>query len=329
MNATYKNTPNLFLVGAQKCGTTSLHRYLASHPDIFMSSPKEPRFFCKDLIEESDQFINSLPAYCKKDSLYTLYKFRTIEDYLSLFDTSEKYKIYGEASPIYIYSKIAAKEIASFNPNAKIIILLRNPIEFLYSLHSTYLQGNTETEPSFEKALDLEVHRKNGKHIPIGVGCPSLLYYSEQTSFSEQIMRYITHFSTNQILVILQEDLRQNTAEKFNEILDFLEISSGHNPPNTQYNKNKVIKYPKIRKALTSPLLTYIPRKALPKSLYQYASNYLSRALQTTMERPMLDQQTTIRMKHQYRSEVVKLNELLNDYGLLSTNLLSRWGFDH
>ena len=113
------NKPNLFIVGAPKCGTTFLYHYLKQHPEIYFPDFKEPHFFGSDLI--------------RKNGAYDL----SLNNYKSLFNSDKK--IIGEASTFYIFSKNAAKEIYDFNPDAKIIIMLRNLVDLAYSLHSQLL----------------------------------------------------------------------------------------------------------------------------------------------------------------------------------------------
>ena len=117
--------PNLFIVGQPKSGTTALHQFLGQHPEIFMSSIKEPHFFCSDFHLESDR------AYGKQ----RFFDFRNESAYLQIFAKAEGAEIAGESSTNYLYSQVAAEKIYNFNPDAKIIIILREPAKFLYSLH--------------------------------------------------------------------------------------------------------------------------------------------------------------------------------------------------
>ena len=126
--------PDFFIVGAPKCGTTSMFHYLRQHPQIFMPDNKEPHYFGKDLIKMSDEFIDNE------------------DEYLNLFKDAKSDQKLGEASTFYLYSKSAYKEIKEYNPDAKIIIMLRNPIDFLHSLHSQLLFSGYEDELDFEIA---------------------------------------------------------------------------------------------------------------------------------------------------------------------------------
>src|SRR5665647_751711 len=109
--------PDFFIVGAPKCGTTAMNNYLAQHPDVFMAQ-KEIHYFGSDLkmrvkVSESE--------------------------YLNYFQNAEEKKLIGEASVWYLFSEKAAAEIKAFSPQAKIIIMLRDPIDVLHSLHSQHL----------------------------------------------------------------------------------------------------------------------------------------------------------------------------------------------
>src|SRR3972149_11450918 len=120
--------PNFFIVGAPKCGTTAMYTYLKQHPEVFMSDLKELHFFGTD-----HHRIN-----------YTPY---TKEQYLSFFDGAGDKRRIGEASTSYLYSERAAVEIKEFNPFARIIIMLRNPVDVMYAYHHTNLSGGFEYIP--------------------------------------------------------------------------------------------------------------------------------------------------------------------------------------
>src|SRR5258706_10449866 len=110
------NNPDFFIVGAPKCGTTAMNDYLGQHPDIYMA-PKELHYFGADL-KIKDKISESA--------------------YLQYFKNAGNKKILGEASVWYLFSGTAAKEIKNFSPDAKILIMLRNPVEVVYSLHSQH-----------------------------------------------------------------------------------------------------------------------------------------------------------------------------------------------
>ena len=143
--------PNFFIVGAPKCGTTALFQYLSTHPDVFAPQRKEFNYFCDDL------HFNNVAG---------LFHYRDTADYLSHFAGWEGQKRIGEASVWYLYSMRAAANIHRFSPDARIIVMIRNPAEMLHSLHSQLLENGDEDIVAFEAALSAEEDRKRGLRTP-------------------------------------------------------------------------------------------------------------------------------------------------------------------
>src|ERR1700686_4114710 len=168
--------PDFFMVGAPKCGTTALYRCLQAHPDIFVPERKEPHHFGTDLYS---------PTYV-----------RNLDEYLSLFAGAEEKKRVGEASVWYLYSKCAAAEIRAFHPHASVIMMLRNPVDMLYSLHSQHLYNGTEEIVDFADALSAEADRKKGRRLPEGVPAVERLFYREVAKYRDQVGRYLRAFGS-------------------------------------------------------------------------------------------------------------------------------------
>src|SRR5262245_24233585 len=120
--------PNLFVVGAMKCGTTTLYQRLSATPGVQMSPEKEPNFFCTDLQECVDSSL--APEINKK---MTASWVKDQDTYDRLFQSAISARWVGEASHTYLYSRVAAERIFAFNSQARIVILLRNPIDRAYS----------------------------------------------------------------------------------------------------------------------------------------------------------------------------------------------------
>jgi len=221
--------PNLFIVGAPKCGTTFLYHYLKKHPDIYFPNLKEPHFFGSDLIRRNGAYNLSLDEYCK------------------LFKTDKK--IIGEASTFYIFSKNAAKEIYDFNPKAKIIIMLRDFVDLVYSLHSQFVFSGDEVIEDFNKALDLENDRLNGINIPNQTTVVNKLFYTKNIlSLPENIISFINYFEKENIKFIFLDDIQNNPEKVYSETLSFLNIDSSINISNFKIlNKNKNYKSKFIR----------------------------------------------------------------------------------
>lgn len=303
--------PNLFIVGEPKSGTTALCFLLSQHPDIFISEPKEPNFFSKDLIKESDKF------HGKK----RFFEYRTEEDYLKLFKNCNC-KICGEGSTTYLYSKVAAHEIKKFNPEAKIIIMIRNIVDFLHSLHSEYLSLGDENVEDFKTALDLEELRKQGKHLPKRVLFPSYLFYSERSKFTEHIKRFYEFFDKKQIKIIIQEEFKENNAVIYKEVLEFLGVDSGFTPEFKIINPNKKVRFRKLKNLLESPLFWKVPKSITPNKVYELMKKIFYGVMFKKEPRYKMDENLRLELMKKYKPEVVKLSKMLN------RDLVSLWGYD-
>ena len=217
---------DFFIVGAPKAGTTSLYHYLNEHPQVEMSSQKEPDYF-------SDKAINEQGMYYGKNRVNTLDK------YESLFVQKENI-VYGEGSVSYLFYDNVAEDIKKYNPNAKIIIMLRNPIERAFSHYLMDYRLGLISD-SFENILAKKSKHKNAH----------LFYqqYIEVSKYAKQIQRYLDFFEKDNILVIDYEDFKKNVSKTVDQVYSFLNISAEFAADiNTKHNtftmpKNKVIRF--------------------------------------------------------------------------------------
>jgi hypothetical protein len=179
--------------------------YLGSHPRIFISDPKEPHFFLRD------------QAGRKKHA----------KEYFSLFaNAGREHLAIGEASTGYLYSRTAIANIKEFNKDARIIAMLRNPIDLVYSLHSKLLMNLDEDEPDFRKAWRLQAARKEGRNLPANpiYHNQHLLQYEEVGKLGEQVERLYLYFPREQVKLILFEDFVTETKSVYMDVLAFLNV---------------------------------------------------------------------------------------------------------
>ena len=212
--------PNFFIVGAPKCGTTALSKYLSEHPNIFISDVKEPHYFADDLPK---------------------YRYVTNEsDYLSMFDSANatNHRI-GEASVFYLYSKVAIENIKKFDPNARIIVMLRNPLDMVCSMHSQLLYTRDETTAAFAMAWDLCGKRKQGQEIPTCCRDEKLLFYDEIGMLGAQVERLLNVFARDQVKIIFYDDFASNTTSVYQETLYFLGLPFDERSSFSVVNSNK------------------------------------------------------------------------------------------
>ncbi len=303
---------NLFIVGAPKCATSSVFHYLKWHPETCMVP--EPEYFCKDFHKESDKF--------HKRRLF--YKCRKEEGYLRLFSRCKNKEIFGEKSAIYLYSSVSAKEIYKFNNNAKLIILIRDPIEFLQSWHSHLVFMGHENIKNFENALEKEDERKRGINIPRDVKQPSFLYYSEISKFSKQIKRYLRLFNRDQIKMILFDDLKNEPEKIYNELLEFLGLDKSFVPKFKHYNPNKINRSELIYSFLknrNSKIKNAI-KLLLPDKINKLLWKFIVSINQKKIKRRGISPVLYVKLRKRYYNEVKELSKLLN------RNLIELWGYD-
>jgi len=282
------------MVGAPKCGTTALYEYLHQHPDVFLPDTKELRFFGADLD------VRGFPD-------------RSLAEYLSYFADATDEQIVGAAYVWYLYSRTAAEEINRFAPDARIIVMLRQPADMLYSLHSEHLSNGNEDLPRFEDALLAEEDRRAGKRIPPHAHLPQGLLYSEVPRYADQLRRYFDTFGRDRVHVILYDDFAGDTARVYRETLRFLGVRDDITPRFEVINPNKRVRSESVRHFLARPpdLLRRMIRAAVPARLRRAMFERAKGLNLTTPTRTPLSKATRQHLNDLFRSEVGELSKLL------------------
>jgi len=290
---------------------------LRQHPDIFMCTPKEPNYFATDL--------------CSGVARGTFVQMSDV-DYQALFQDDAGSRVSGDASACYLYSEDAAKNIHSFNPDAKILIILREPVAFLNSYHTQLLKNPSsecESAATLEAALALEPQRRLGQSFPEGCQVPSLLFYMERVRYADHIQRYLNLFPRDQIKITFFDDFQRSNEVFFNRVLDFLQVSEDPSVEFSVRNQSVLVRSKNARSALYdlstgagrfSGLQRFIkrvtPDKARRDVLMWVYRHFIFKSV------PTLSAETTDKLKRAVFPEVVKLQNLLGD------DLISRWGYE-
>ncbi|MCR9181658.1 MAG: sulfotransferase domain-containing protein [Flavobacteriaceae bacterium] len=219
---------NLFIPGAAKSGTSSLHDLLNLHPEICMSKNKEPHFWTNKSLSENSQI--------------------EISGYLENFNLKEKHTYYGESSTGYFYFPVLKENILSIKEyKPKFIFILRNPIDRTYS-HYCYVQSLGSEDDNFEDAI-----LKNYQKEPLPEDLlPERIVknYYQYSLYGKWISKFYDTFDENQIKIILFEDLKENQLQTLNECFDFLNLSKLDEIPEIKSNVTVKTKFPKIYKNL-------------------------------------------------------------------------------
>jgi Sulfotransferase domain len=285
--------PDFFIVGAPKCGTTALYRCLEAHPDIFVPARKELHYFGSDLYS---------PTYV-----------RDLNDYLSFFVSASDAQRLGEASVWYLYSRRAATEIKAMCPDARIIIMLRNPVDMLYSLHSQHLYNGAEEIESFAAALEAEPDRKRGERLPRGVPAVERLFYREVAKYTDQVRRYLETFAPENVKVIIYDDFKTDAPNVCRETFKFLQVEMNVEPAIRVVNPHKRLRSHTAQSLLQQPpgLLGKIARPLTTPRLRHRLFATAQRLNTSYAARPPLSLEFRRHLQAEFAPEVQRLSDLL------------------
>lgn len=288
--------PNFFIVGGPKCGTTAMVEYLRTHPDIFICEPKEPNYFSDNLPETK---------YVDK-----------FNDYLDLFKKATSFKIIGDASVFSMFSKVAIRNIYKSNSEAKLLIMLRNPVKMVPSYHLQIQYTLEEDIKDLYVALELEKERELGNNIPKNSKCSKLLRYSKIAKYGEQLENVYKYFPKNQVKVILFDDFIKSNRNTYKEVLDFLEIEDDGRKDFPKINEAKKAKSMFISKIVNRPpkiakVLAKIVRKILNKPRLGLLSALDSANREVTEKKEVTIKEKNILLEI-YSEDIKKTEEIIN-----------------
>ncbi len=290
--------PNFFLVGAPKCATSSMYQYLRQHPDIFLTPYKQPHYFSTDLWHRHSDFYDA---------------YMTPEGYLSLYKEAQHETVLGEASEWYLYSSTAAEEIHKFNPDAKILILLRNPVDFLYSLHSQLLLAGEEKFQNFHEALEATVEDRRAKGMRVQNRFLFGVEYRKAAQFCHQIERYRALFPPEQIKIVLFDDIKGDPSGSFADICRFLQVDPTFQPDFNVVNPAKTIRSQTLMKLFwtQSPFKKIITRR-LPQTWRLAMSGAVMKLATREQKRAPLNAALRQRLREEFTPEVERLGAMIN-----------------
>ena len=285
--------PDFFIVGAPRCGTTAMQAYLQQHPQIYMPAEKEIHHFATDLIGPEDRFGSR-------------------QTYFRLFEGARDEQIAGEASVFYLYSREAAANIHAFNPDAKIIIQLRNPVQWIQSYHARLVHNAAEPLTDLAEALDAEPARKTGRNVPPGLRFTQRLFYTEVGRFSEQVTRYFETFGRSQVHVILFDDLRVDPDRIGRDTLTFLGVDEV-DMPFEQVNARRRPRNMMLNRWVRRPPapVRWVGTYLVPGAIRRAVRRQVIRWNTSRAGRPDLDPGVTQRLREQFGPEIRALGRLL------------------
>lgn len=287
--------PNLFLCGAPKAGSTSLHDYLDQHPDIFMSPVKEPNHFASDLNITGEDW-----------------RVHRRENYAALFKDARDQTVVGESSIFYSFSRAAIPAAEQFSPGAKYIYLMRNPVDAVWSLHWQFVKTSNENKTRLADALDAEPARAEGRELPPSVHNPAGLLYTRVYDYAQHLQHVRDAASPERVHVELFEDLARDPAAVYARVLRFLGVDDA-------FRANFDIKNP-ARPVRNLPLRRFAADKPLVKKTFVNLPapirGTISKAAQLLIKdktnRDTLEPAVARRLVDFYEPKLPRLEEMLN-----------------
>ncbi len=290
--------PDTFIAGAPKCGTTSLYHWLQTHPEVYMSPFKEPRYFCHDLDFH--------------------WRYDDLGDYLGLFgaaETMDGIKRRGESSVWYLYSEVAARNIADLCgvEGTRIIAMVRNPVDMVYSWHSQLVWMGNEQITDFQEAWNAQEDRKAGKRLPQKVNPRQGLYYRKLPLYTEQIQRMHDVFGEERVLTLVFDDLVKDNPGTYEQVCAFLGVDDTYRPDFEHRNPNTTVRsswFRTVTQDLPSPIQAVTSR--LPMGLRLRLREIVKNLNTRVEDREPMDPAFREHLKEEFRPEVARLSKLLD-----------------
>ncbi len=296
-----ESLPNFIIIGAGKSGTTALYEHLSEHPEVYVSKIKETNFFALEGTEMINSSNDPDQMYHFPDSITTW------EKYKELFADVTDEKAIGEVSPMYLYSPLAAQKIKDRLPETKIIAILRDPVDRLYSRYMHLVREHREPTKNFADALDKStIWWKRNDLVSEG-------FYHQNLSI------YFELFDESQIRVYLYDDLRKNPIKVISDIYEFIGVDPYFTPDlDAEYNVSGKIQnnfYDKLigQKSIIKEAIKVISPRITSKILEnQDLRRWVNKMRKANLKKePLQPELRKAIIEQVYQSEILKLQDLL------------------
>jgi hypothetical protein len=275
--------PNFFLVGAAKSGTSSLYSGLGAHPDVYLSRLKEPHFFSGFEVDRRTERLHRIV--------------RDEERYRALFHGATSERVVGEGSTSYLWDPAAPERIARAVPDARIVVILRDPVERAYSHYLNDVREGRERRP-FLDAVRAELERPDSARWPSA--------YVAFGRYGEQLPRYVERF--DDVLVLFFEGFVADPAATVRRTLEFLGVEPEPLPEGPAGAES----YRRLRSETARRVFGFAParlaaRAVVPASLRPAARRLVWKG----GEPPPLDPRARAILEEAYRADVRRVAELV------------------
>ena len=287
--------PNFFVVGAGRCGTTSLHRFLGEHPEVFVCARKSPNHFAAHIPQPTWEtpVARAMSRQWVADG----------DAYRSLFDDVGPEVAIGDVSPVYLQALDIAPRIHSACPDARIIAILRDPVDRAHSHFVGRQRDGIETYADFAERVDLEL----SSPLPVDVAFGHLLGCGRYHHFLAPYLRY---FGADRVKVLVHDDLINEPAALLKDIFTFIGVDPEFDPDmEARLNRTGVIRSRSARAAWTRSVGV---RTALRPHVPERVRTFVGRGFLTHIDKPLLDPQLRRRLVEVYRDDIAALEAMLD-----------------
>jgi hypothetical protein len=233
-----------FIVGAPRCGTTSLSKYLKGHPKVGFARIKEPHFFAQN-------DLTTLPI----DELRQVVRQQYLDRY---FRDRKGFPLLAEGSVTYLYFPEQMKPILKLWPRAKFIIGIRNPLQMIPSLHQRLIHNGDETERDFRRAWDLVPERRAGRSLPARAADPRMLDYWEIGKLGKYVEKFFAAVGRERCFVSIYDDLANDPSGHYRKLLEFLGLPDDGQSDFARNRESKSVKFIWLQRLLMRP-----PKRAI------------------------------------------------------------------
>jgi Sulfotransferase domain len=287
-----RTLPTLYLVGVPKAGTSAFSMFLAQHPQVCFARYKETNYYNRD---------------------FDLPRPQTEDEYFGLYQVTPETRALCEASVLNMYSREAAAAIARNTDDPRILMILRNPVDVMYSWHGQLVYTGNEPITDFRRALEAEPERKAGRLLPkagTASRCPQLLYYRNFVRYAEQVERYFNMSKRENIIIFTYDEFMSNPLAVYQEVIRSLGLDDAFVPEFRIVNPAKVRRNPSVHYWMKRLLAG--PARALLS--YQFRLKLISivdRVNTRELKRSALDTDLEEALKEECLPDVIRLGELI------------------
>jgi hypothetical protein len=289
--------PNFLMIGGAKAGTSSLYAYLRQHPQVFLSEVRECDFFA---------FEGSPPAYHGPGDQIAYRRYITdLRTYQLLFRRVGNRPAVGESSDLYLDGPGTARRIREQLPDAKLIVVLRNPADRAYSQYKHLVRDGREPLPSFEQALDAEAER-------VALGWHPIWHLTARGFYARQLEAYLELFPPRQIMVQLYDEYVADPLAVLRTLFEFLGVDPKFQPDTSlRYNVSGTPRSALLHAFLARPLAIKDALKPLLPAPFRHRVRARLMHRNIVPDRSRMAADTRKRLNALYHDDVLRLQSLI------------------